>query len=817
MTALVQDLRFALRMLAKRPGYTAALLLVLALGIGGTTAMFTIVDGVLLQPLPFKDPGRIVEIGGAERVEQGDSLVWWGQGKAFSALAEYQSGGVNFSDRGRSERVFATTVSASFFPLLGIGPETGRTFSPEDETSRQSDVVVLSHRFWTRVYGAQQDALGHTVVLNGQIYAIVGIMPPGFGFPGHTDLWIPRRGTDINAMYALDLGSDKQPDLPPSLLWGLLARLHDGVSVEQARVELRSLLQLESRTFHPERHVKEFFIGAQYLQNLLVGESRTSLLALLGAVGFLLLIACVNVANMILVRTAARQKEVALRLCLGASRGRILRQMLTESTLVACLGGAAGVFVAYASLRAAQLFGPKDVPRLADIHLDLRALGFAVGLSVVTGVLVGLAPALQTMTQDLTRALKEETSRSTAGLKKHLRAALVVTEVALTLVLLGGAGLMIRSLSNLLRTPPGFETQNILSAELVLPQAKYAPKPTKGQEADTSHIATFYHRLAEEIGQLPGVIAAGEVNTLPMGGKSGGGYYIEAGKLHSVLQVFEISGDYFRAMGIPILEGRGFSERDLRAHENVIVINKALAKAAWPGEDPLGKIIKVSHPGPRWPPKEVIGVVNDVKAHGLGETSKRQGETAERQYYLPSQELDMTLVVRTAGDPRSLVEDVRESVRRIDAGVPLFNVRTMKEVIADSTSAPRFRGIVVSVFAALALVLAGFGLYSVVGYSVACRTHELGVRMALGAQPRDILLMVTREGMWLALAGIALGALASFWLNKLIAGLLYGVKPNDPASLAAAAALLGAATITASLLPAMRASRTDPACALRHE
>jgi putative ABC transport system permease protein len=812
-TALAQDLRFALRMLAKRPGYAVALILVLALGIGGTSALFTIVDGVVIQTLPFKNPDQLVVIGGAERIPNGDSLAWWGQGNAFSSLAEYGSGGVNFSSAGRSERIYGTTVSGSFFPLLGIGAQLGRTFSTNDETPDRSEIVILSHRFWARAFGSDRDAPGRVLALNGNFYTIVGVMPPGFGYPGHTDVWVPRRGSDINAIRAVDLGSDKQPDLPAGLQWAMLGRLRDDVALPQANVELRGLLQLESKTFHPERRGAGMFIHASPLQELFVRDVRTSLFALFGAVAFLLLIACVNVANMILVRAAARQKEIAVRLCLGASRARILCQMLTESTLLAALGGTAGILLAFWSVRVIQLLGPKDVPRLADIHLDFRALGFAVGLSLLTGVLVGLAPALQAVRHDLTRALKQDSARPTGALRKRLRGAFVVVEVALTLALLMGAGVMIRSLDNLLRTSPGFAAQNVISMEFALPVAKYLPARATAaegaakQQPDFSRVAGFYQRLSEELAQLPGVSAVGVVNRLPLGGKSGGGLYLEAGSFRRTASAFDVSGDYFQAMGIPILAGRGFTAEDLRSHADVIVINQTMARMAWPGENSLGKIVKS---GSARPPREVIGVVSDVKFEGLG-------EKPEPQYYLPAQALNMTLVVRASSDPRALIAGIRERVRQIDADVPLFNVRTMNEVIADSTSAPRFRGIVVGISAGLALALAVFGCYSVVAYSVTRRTHEMGVRMSLGAQPRDILVMVTGEGARLALAGIVLGALLSLWLNKLVAGLLYGVSPADPATLTAAAAILAACTLLASLLPALRASRIDPASALRHE
>jgi putative ABC transport system permease protein len=440
-------------------------------------------------------------------------------------------------------------------------------------------------------------------------------------------------------------------------------------------------------------------------------------------------------------------------------------------------------------------------------------LGFTLGLSFIVGIIVGLAPALQTMTQDLTRALKQESSRATGTLRKGLRGAMVIGEVALTLILVLGAALMIKSLRNLMSIAPGFETQNVLSMEFALPTspAIKMANPEDRDSAESARIAVFQQRLTDVIVQSPGVKSVGAVDKLPLGGKSGGGLFVDLGnKSYKFAHQQSVSGDYFHAMDIPILEGRAFSEVDVRDHANVIVISRAMARAFWPGEDPLGKPVKLEEFGPEKPPREIIGVVGDVKYDSLGENT---GPV----YYLPADRGRLTLVVRATSDPRALVKTIRESFGKLAPGVPLFNARTMNEVLADSTSASRFRGVVVGIFAALALVLAVFGLYSVVTYSVTCRTHELGVRMALGAQPRDILLMVTREGMWLALAGISLGTFGSFWLTKLIATLLYNVKPTDPAALIIAAAILAAGTIAACVLPANRASKIDPSTALRYE
>jgi putative ABC transport system permease protein len=809
MQSLLQDLRYALRMLAKRPSYAAALILMLALGIGATSVIFSIVNGVLLEPLPYKNPAQIVVISGAERVTSEDSLVWWGQGKAFSVLAEYRSGGVNLSDGTRSQRVFATTASASLFPLFGLSAQLGRTFSVEDEAPQGNQVVILSHRLWSGAFASDSNVIGRAIVLNAKIYTIIGVMPSGFSYPGHTDLWIPRNADDITS---LDLGSDKQPDLPGLLQWSMLGRLNDGVTVAQAQIELKSLLQLESQTFHPERHGATMSIRVIPLREVLVGEVRTGLLALLGAVVFLLLIACLNVANLMLVRVAARQKEVAVRLCMGASRVRILRQMFTESTMVALLGGSVGILFSFWGVKVVQLLGPKNIPRLGDVRLDSRVLAFTLGVSILAGTLVGLAPAFQALGRDLTRTLKEESLRSTGTLRHRLRGALVVTEVALSLVLLMGSGLMFRSLGNLLRTSPGFETQNVLSMEIALPEATYLPNAFahSGLRSPESRVPIFFQRLFDEVASLPGVLAVGGVNTLPLSSKTGAGLYVEADRFSGSALEFDVSGEFFRAMRIPVIRGRAYTEDDLRSHANVIIVNQAMALAAWPREDPYGKTVKLYGPGPQTTSREVIGVVQNVKFAGLGETPKPE-------YYLPAEGLNTTLVVRANSDPRTLVESIRNRVRNLDANVPLFNVRTMSEVVSDSTSAPRFRGVVVAMFAALSFVLAMFGLYSVLAYSVTCRTHEIGVRISLGAKPRDILMMVAGEGTRLASAGVVIGAVLSFWLNKLIRGLLYGISPTDTTTLVATAATLAAGTLVASLLPALRASRSNPASALRWE
>ena len=822
MSALLQDLHFSLRMFAKRPGYAVSLILILALGIGGTCTIFAIVNGVLLEPLPYKNPDRIVFTIGMTTDSGIDPLAWWRQAKAFEELAVYQAGGVNFTNATESERVPSAVVSSGFFGVFQVHAMLGRTFIPEDAKPERNLVAVLSFPIWRNAFAADSNIIGKVIQLNEKFYTVVGVMPQGFGYPAHTSIWVPQP-SDYR-MY-LDIGSDVQRDAGRA--FATIGRLREGATLLEVNAELKHLLQGydEMKRKKQSNYGGGGRIGATPLKYLLVRDSLIGLLALLGAVTFLLLIACVNAAQMILARAAARQKEVAVRLCLGASRGRILRQMQTESTVIALAGGAAGILIAYVGVKVTQLLGPKDIPRLADVRLDWRALGFALGLSLLVGILVGLAPALQTMAQDLTGALKQESSRATGFLRKGLRAAMVIGEVALTLILLLGAALMIKSLNNLMRISPGFQTQNVISLEFSLPPAPALVSATAKHANQTStetaqlaafaaesdRVAIFNHKMTDAIAQLPGVVSVGAVDKLPLGGKAGGGLFVDLGsKTFKFAHGQAVSGDYFQAMGIPIPEGRAFSETDSQNHASVIVISRAMAHAFWPGEDSLGKPVMLEESGPQKLPREIIGIVGDVKYAGLG-------EDPGPVYYLPADRSSLTLVVRTASDPRALMKMIRESVGKLASDVPIFNVRTMSEVVADSTSAPRFRGVVVGIFAALALVLAVFGLYSVVAYSVTCRTHELGVRMALGAQPRDILLMVTREGMWLALAGIVLGALGSLWVYKMIATLLYGITATDPATLIAAAAVLAAGTIIACVLPARRASHTDPSSALRYE
>jgi putative ABC transport system permease protein len=818
---LLQDGRFAFRMFTKRPGYAAALILILALGIGGTSTIFTIVNGVLLEPLPYKNPDRIVSTIGMT-VESGtDPFTWWRQAKSFEELAVYQSGGVNFTTATNSTRVPCTVVSSGFFGVFQVNALLGRTFIQDDAKPEHNQVAILSFPMWRNEFAADPNIIGKVIQLNEKFYTVVGVMPQGFGYPAHTSIWVPR-SSDYRVY--LDIGSDVQRDAGRA--FATIGRLREGATVPEANVELKHLLQsYEEMKRKTQANYGSGLIGATPLKYLLVRDYLVGLVALLGAVTFLLLIACVNAAQMILARAAARQKEVAVRLCLGASRARILRQMLTESTVITMAAGAGGILIAYLGLKLTQLLGPKDIPRLADVRLDWRVLGFAFGLSLVIGILVGLAPALQTMAQDLTGALKQESSRATGFLRKGLRAAMVIGEVALTLILLLGAALMIKSLNNLMRTSPGFQTQNVITMEYSLPPAPVvtnaAAKHTNQKLTDAAQLSAFAaeskrveifnHTIASAITQLPGVISAGAVDKLPLGGKAGSGLFVDLGnKVFKFAHGQSASGDYFQSMGIPILEGRTFSETDSQNQANVIVISNAMARAFWPGEDPLGKPVMLEQSGPDRPPREIIGVVGDVKFYGLG-------DDPAPVFYLPAQHGNLTLVVRTTSDPRGLVKNIRETFSKIAPDVPLYNVRTMSEVVADSTSAPRFRGAVVGIFAALALVLAVFGLYSVVAYSVTSRTHELGVRMALGAQPRDILAMITRDGMWLALAGIAIGALGSFWVTKLIASLLYEVKPTDPATLIFTAIVLVAGTTAACILPARRASRIDPSSALRYE
>jgi predicted permease len=801
MRTLVQDLRYGVRMLLKNPVFTLIAVITLALGIGANSAIFTIVNGVLLRPLPFEEPERLVKVwetrhhlGRARNVvSPSDFFDWRSQNKSFEHMAAYTAGDFTLTGSGEPDRVRVTSVSPDLFPLLRQQPILGRAFTQEEEINGKNLVVILSHGSWDRRFGRDQAILGKTLTLSGTNYAVVGVMPAGFSFPdSNVEMWIP---------YAPN--TNERANRGGHYL-NLLARLKPGVTLEQARADMASIAAALEKQYQVNvGHGSNVFS----LYEETVGDVRRALLVILAAVGFVLLIACANVANLLLARGAARRKEIAIRTALGASRRRVVRQLFTESLLLSFTGGFLGLVLGLLGVELLLTINPDDIPRAQEIRLDYVVLAFTFGITIITGVIFGLAPALQISKPDLNESLKESSRGTSGSLRRNrLRGIFVVSEVALSLVLLIGAGLMIKSFIRLSRVDLGFNPENVLAVSVSLSGAKYR----EGQSR-----VSFFEEVRRNIAALPGVRSVGMVAGLPVAGGIGSRYFgIEGRPPQPPGQGYNaniniISPDYFRTMGIQFMRGRDFTEQDVTGQPQVMIINEELARRFFPDEDPLGKRI-VFGTDSFW---TIVGIAGDVRNQGLAR------ETRSEMFFPQGQSTPgfSTIVVRTNDDPLKSVAAVRNVFRSIDRDQPLYGIRTLEQVVSNSIVSQRFNVILLGIFAAVALILAGIGLYGVMSYSVAQRTHEIGVRMALGARVSDVLWLVTRQGMTLALTGVALGLGASFALTRSMVNLLFGVSPTDRTTFAAIALLLIVVALVACLIPALRATKVDPLIALRYE
>ena len=818
MGTLWQDLRYGFRMLARSPSFTAVAVLTLALGIGANTAIFSVVNAVLLRPLPYPEPDHLVMVWNQMPNESLPQL-WFSEPEfidyrqrqqSFEDIAVFSTGGGNLTGRDKPVRVTAANVSASFFSLLRVEPTLGRAFTPEEDTPGNDRVIVLEHGFWQRYWGGDRTIIGQTVKISEDPYTIIGVMPPGFSFPdGDVDLWAP---------IAIDTANPNPRG--SHYLWAL-ARLKPGITFEQATADMHNIAkQME------EDHPDYYWEGRGWdtylvpLQESFVGDVRPALLVLLGAVGFVLLIACANVISLLLARAAVREREFAIRAALGASRVRIVRQLLTESVLLALLGGGAGLLLAMWSIDFLFVFSPGSIPRLDEVGIDGRVLAFTLGISVLTGVVFGLVPALQVSKPDLHHALKEG-GRGIGGSGHHrLRNLLVATEVALSLVLLIGAGLMIRSFYRLLEVNPGYRTENVLAFRLVLPSASY----TKGHQ-----VIGFYQRLLEKIRALPGVRAAGIVSSLPLSGLASSGRVdvedMPPNMPDSPFGYFETdhriaSPGYFHAMGMTLVKGRLLKESDDAEAPLVAVVDESFVRRVWlTREDPIGKRVS-AHENPDGTPvwRTIVGVVRHVKNHGLGVAGREQIYFPHAQFpSAPFGFRGMYVALRTTGDPKIATSAVRNQVASLDPDLPMFDVQTLEDRLTRSVAQPRFNVLLLGIFATVALVLAVVGLYGVISYSVSQRTHEIGIRMALGAQPRDILKLVVGQGMVITLAGVGVGLAASFALTRFLQSLLFGVSATDPVTFTAVSVLLAAVALLACYIPARRATKIDPMVALRYD
>jgi putative ABC transport system permease protein len=800
METLLQDLRYGARMLRKRPGFTLVAIITLALGIGANTAIFTVIYAVLLRPLPFDEPDRVVWMWGAVR-ERGnrasvtplDFLDYRARNQSFAEFAAAISIPISFNltGNGEPERLSGAVVTTNYFAALGVRPMLGRSFVGEEEQAGRDRVVILSHGLWQRRFGADPAIIDRTVTLDGQSLTVVGVMPPKMRFPSDADLWRP-------------MSFDAAPEMKQRRAHFLrpIGRLKAGVTVEQAQAEIDAIArQLEEQ--YPETNTNWTMLLVP-LEERIVGDIRPTLWVLLGAVAFVLLIACSNVANLLLARAAARYKEIAIRLAMGASRWHIIRQMLTESILLAVAGGALGVLLALWGVDVLLSFSDASIPRAAEIGINATVLGCTLAVSFITGTLFGLVPALGSSRPDLHDTLKEGSRSVSGGARHRLRSLLVIAESALAVVLLIGAGLLIKSFVKLQEVSPGFDAEHVLTMRLDLPRGK-----TPEQVAD------FYDQLQQRVAGLAGVESVGMVSELPLTGQPNDtpfaieGRAPEAPDQRPNADFRRVNHDYFRALRIPLLKGRPFTEQEARQSAGVVIISERLAAKYFPDQEPLGKYLLTDFG--KQSRFEIVGIVDDVRHRGLATDTYPA-------MYLPTLSLPWTnLVIRTAGEPASLAAAVRKEVGALDPQQPVAAVKPMAQWLSESVAQPRFRTLLLGVFAAIALLLSVLGIYGVMSYVVAQRTREVGIRMALGAGRFDVLRLVIGQGMRLALAGVALGLAAAYGLTRLLASLLFNVSPTDPATFIAIALLLAGVAFLACYVPARRATKVDPMVALRYE
>jgi putative ABC transport system permease protein len=818
----LQDLRYGARMLWKSPVVSLVAVVALALGIGANTAIFSVVNTVLLKPLPFEGADRLVMVWDTHPLgrklgydyvpsSNGSFEDFRQQSESFEQMAALDFWTVNLTGRNEPERIEGTSVSTSLFPLLRVRPMLGRAFTPEEERQGAAHVVLMSHGLWQRRFGGDANVVGQTVTLDGEQYEVVGVMPPDFTFPQNsglpaffsfaqkTDLWTPR------------VLAEEERRNHQSHHIAIIGRLKPGRTLEQAQAELSTIARRLEQQYPDE--LEDFGVSVLPLHEQVIGKSRVAILVLLCVVGFVLLIACANVANLLLARAAARQKEVAIRTALGASRLRVIRQLLTESVLLAFIGGACGVLLAMWGVDLLVALSPGDIPRTGEIGIDSRVLAFTFGVSLLTGLAFGLAPALQASSSDLHEALKEGGRGGTTGPRRaRVRNVLIVSEVALALVLLAGAGLLVRSFFKLRNVGPGYDPENVLTLDVPLPGTRYK---------EGAQTAAFYQRLIERVKALPGVEAVGAVSHLPLtGAEELDGFEIEgrpgpeSGENVQSADFRVVSTDYFSAMKIPLVRGRYFTEQDTADAPGVIIIDETLARRFFSDEDPIGKRMnEAGSPTPRGY-LTVVGVVGGVKHSSLDAEPK----PAMYVSYLQSPWLDMTLTVRTSGAPaENLAGAVRQEVWALDKDQPVARVATMKSLFARAVAPQRFQMLLVGLFAAVALLLSVVGIYGVMAYSVTQRTHEIGIRMALGAQRRDVFKLLMGQGMTQAFIGILLGLAGAFALTRLMSSLLYGVSATDPLTFAGVSLLLAAVALLACYVPARRAMRVDPMVALRYE
>jgi putative ABC transport system permease protein len=801
METLLKDLRYGTRMLLKRPGFTLVAIITLALGIGANTAIFSLINAVLIRPLPFRDPERLVWTWGNIRnggnrasVSPLDYLDYRNQNQTFEEFAAMLSfpASANLTGTGEPQRLSAAAVTGNFFQALGVQPAMGRAFLLENEKPGNDQVAILSYALWQSRFGGDTGIINKRITLDDKSFQVIGVMARDFEFPARTEIWLP-----LNFDGSPGMKQRKAHFLRP------IGRLKAGVSLAQAQADTDTVARrLEAA--YPDTNTG-WNLRLVSLREQIVGNIRPTLYILLGAVGLVLLIACANVANLSMAHASARSKEIALRTALGAKRFRIARQMITESIMLALLGGVLGTLLAFWGVQALVALSGPNIPSTANVKIDLTVLAFTLATSVVTGLLFGMAPALRTAKLNLSETLKEGgRAVSESARQNRTRSLLVIFESAVAVMLLVGAGLLIRSLIRLQNTNPGFDSSNVLTMRIDLPRKKY-DRP--------ENLSNLWEQFQTRVSALPGVESVGLVSELPLSGQPNDmPYTVEGRAAGAANQAFDddfrrVNQDYFRALRIPFLRGRNFTAQEVRDGAKVLIISEALVSQTFPNEEPLGKRLVMSFGNQ---PFEIVGIVGDIRHRSL------EGPALPAMY-MPAFEAGENVVIRTRGDSSTIVASVRREMAAIDSNQPIATVRTMDEWLGLAVSGPRYRAGLFGLFAGLALALSMVGVYGVMSYSVGQRTHEIGVRMALGARQLDVLKLVVRQGMGLVLIGVSLGLIGAFALTRVIASLLFNVGTRDPMTFSGVAILLAAVAFVACYVPAWRATKVDPIVALRYE
>jgi putative ABC transport system permease protein len=815
MDSLLRDLKYASRTLRKAPGFTLIAVLTLALAIGASTAIYSVVNGVLFKPLPFPESERLVRVTSTNARQNGrpnpisatDFLDYRsGTAHLFEGMAAFDNGSYNLTRAGSEPaRLRASLVSANFFTLLRAKPAVGRGFLPGEDDRGAQRVVVLSDELFRSRFGGDPRIVGQTVTLNSEQYTVVGVAPRGLAFPEPSDLWLPLR-------FSAD---DLNPSNRGAHWLSAFGRLAPGVTVAQADRELSALAKRLEQQF--PRSNTNFGAAVTDMREFMVRNVRAALLAIFGAVGFVMLIACANVANLLLVRAAGRETELAVRTALGAGRLRIVRQLVTESVLLALLGAAGGVLLAAWAVDLLVAFGPDRIPRLNEVRLDGNVLAFAGGLALLTGLLFGIVPALHASGAQVSHTLKEGRGSSSRPASRRARSILVVTEMALAVVLLVGAGLLLRSFDRLLSVDPGFRPEQVVVFEVQPPGSRY----------QYFKLRNLVNEITTRMRTVPGAQSSAVVFGLPMGG---GGMMRTV--MHEIgtpedppgqgklIDVATATPDYFTAMGIPLVRGRAFTDADRMGRPQVAIVNREFVRKYYPDADPIGKRIEIGWTTDTMPggPEirmggEIVGVVGDTKRQNLG-------EEVQPQFYMPFDQAPipaLNVVIRSSADPTAVIAAARAQLRAIDAELPMYNVRTLEEVVSQSVAQPRFYTLLLGAFAAIALVLAAVGIYGVISYAVSLRTREIGIRVALGATRKQVIRLVLGQGMALTLGGVIVGTACALWATRAIAGMLFGIQPTDPLTFAGVAFVLLGSAALACIIPARRAARVDPVVAMRVE